>query len=508
MNISFSRAALLAALASSAFAQNDTAKVTNGPAVKLPGAPQSLAGVGQIYSNGPYVNSAPNLSVLQNQAPPVSLGMTVLGFNGNRAFFTLLDDFTVTDPVGWRVDQLEVYGYQTSSGNVSTMNGIYVQIWNGDPTVPTSQVIWGDLVTNRLASTTWSGNYRVTETTLTATNRPLMAVRGNVGRVLPPGTYWVEYAITGTTASGPFLPPITITGTAATGNALQRTLATNAFAPMVDGATGAPRQGMPFLLIGDTMTPPCYETSLGTALNLTDDQTVARPLGFTFPFPGGSTTSIGICSNGFIWLDSTQTSNDFSATVAEFLGSGQAAPRLTPCWRDFNPDAAGSDDVYLNTFSDRAVITWHNVVRFGGTTPMTVQCQILSNGSVYYFYDGNIDGTGGTFAEGRSLIGIKGGVGAVADPGNTDYTAALPISTTVPNVYEFIADSVNFDLRNRCIAFTLNATNGYDVAFRTDCGASLSTYGVGCPAGTPLTLAGSGAPVLGTTSPGRPPTCL
>ncbi len=498
-HFSISRNAVFSAiLASAAIAQQaDIAPAGTGPVTKLPPAPQTPAGIGVLYNNGPFV-TAPGLSVVQTLTPVFH---TVLGFASTSAF-TLADEFTVTDPVGWRIDTAEVFAYQTGSTTTSTFNGIRMQIWNGDPSLPTSSVIWGDLVNNRLASTSWTGNYRVVETAQTGTTRPVMSIVGNVGKILGPGTYWLEYSLSGTSASGPFAPPITIPGQLVTGNALQRVLSTNTWAPITSGLAPNPisAQGMPFVLVGDTAVPPCYETNLGTSLALQDDQTVIRPLGFTFNFSGGSTTSIGICSNGFIWLDGAQLNSDFSNSVAEFRGSVQATPRLAPCWRDFDPTAPGSDDVYLNTFPNRVVITWHRVTRFLGTQPMTVQCQILSDGSFYYYYAGDIDSTGGTAAEGRSLIGVKAIAGLnVPDPLNTDYTAALPLSTTVPTNYEFFGDSVNFDLRNRCIRFAPNVGGGYAISFRNDCGASSSSYGIGCPAGTPLTLVASAPPRLGTT---------
>lgn len=244
--------------------------------------------------------------------------------------------------------------------------------------------------------------------------------------------------------------------------------------------------------------PPCYETDIGTSLALIDDQTVARPLGFTFPFPGGSTTDISICSNGFIWLDGVQTGSNWSNSVNEFLGSVEPTPRICAFWRDLNP-AIGPGNVFLRTFADRAVITWHSVRRFGGTVPMTVQCQMLSDGSVYMYYDVNYDLTGGTANSGRTLIGIKAPTGLVADPGNTDYTGVLP-SALGSTMYEFFSTSANFDLLGRCLRFIPNLGNtGYDVSFRADCPASAVSYGVGCPAGTPMTLASATPPVLGAT---------
>ncbi len=251
--------------------------------------------------------------------------------------------------------------------------------------------------------------------------------------------------------------------------------------------------------------PPCYETNIGTALALGDDQTVIRPLGFTFTFPGGSTTSIGICSNGYVWLDGAQTASPWANSVLEFLGSAQATPRICAAWRDFDPTATGSDDVYLNTFPDRAVITWHRLLRFGGIgplTPTTVQLQMLSDGSFYLFYDSNYDLNGGTTNGGRTLIGVKAATGVVVIGTPTDYSTALPISTTGPvasTVYEFFADSALFDLRGRCMRFARNNTGGYEVSFRFDCSATSVSYGVGCPAGTPVTLAASAPPRLGST---------
>ncbi|MEZ5966048.1 MAG: hypothetical protein R3F56_19590 [Planctomycetota bacterium] len=245
--------------------------------------------------------------------------------------------------------------------------------------------------------------------------------------------------------------------------------------------------------------PPCYETNLGTALNMIDDSVSAQTLGFTFPYPGGSTTSITICANGFIWLDSAQTNNDWANSVAKFLGSSQATPRICAAWRDFNPAIVGADDVYFNQFADRAVVTWHNIYRLSGSTPMTVQCQMLADGSVYVYYDVNYDTTGGTANSGRTLTGIKAATGTVTDPGATDISASLPVSTAGPVVYEYFADSALFDLQGRCVRFEPNTAGGYDVSFRFDCGASASAYGTGCPASAPLTMTTSAPPVIGST---------
>lgn len=131
-----------------------------------------------LYDNGPLVNSpgtgvgGADESVLQS----VTLGMTTLGFghqiiNSN----SMADDFVATED--WTIDEIIFYAYQTFSGTTSTINDYRVQIWDGDPSVGGSSVIWGDMTTNVLSSTSWSGIYRVSETTTgTNSDRPIMEV--------------------------------------------------------------------------------------------------------------------------------------------------------------------------------------------------------------------------------------------------------------------------------------------------------------------------------------------
>src|SRR5699024_2950289 len=68
------------------------------------------------------------------------------------------------------------------------------------------------------------------------------------GLTLDAGTYWLEYSLGGTVASGPWQPPIAILGQAITGDALQRT--TTGWQPWVDSGAGTPPQGVPFQVYG------------------------------------------------------------------------------------------------------------------------------------------------------------------------------------------------------------------------------------------------------------------
>ncbi len=177
-----------------------------------------------------------------------SLGMTSLGFTASTAgAFRVADDFTVG--AGTTVNSITVYSYQTGSTTTSTFNNMRFQIWNGNPSVAGSTVVFGDMTTNRFSSGAFSNIYRTTETTIGATNRPIMAVTASgLSIPLPAGTYWLDYQVGGTLPSGPFSPPVTIIGQTTTGNALQFNAT---WGPLNDGGTMT-QQGIP-MTIGGTV---------------------------------------------------------------------------------------------------------------------------------------------------------------------------------------------------------------------------------------------------------------
>jgi subtilisin family serine protease len=206
------------------------------------GAPELL-----LWDNGPLVShpgagpGGTDHSVLQNN----TLGMTSFGF-GAAATQRFAEDFTVTDPDGWRLERMRVYAYQTNSTS-SPFVGATLRIWDGPPNAPGSTVVFGDTTTNRFLATGFSGSYRVSETTVN-TARANWFVDIAVGTVLPAGAYWVDWSLTASPAGG-FAAPITIPGQATTGNALHFT--SGAWTALLMGGTNTP-QGMPFLLYGNS----------------------------------------------------------------------------------------------------------------------------------------------------------------------------------------------------------------------------------------------------------------
>jgi hypothetical protein len=210
-----------------------------------------------LYDNGPFITSfgdgpgGSDVSLLQN----VSLGMTTLGagvqFVSPGPHNRIADEFEVTTPGGWMIDNVVFYGYQTGSSTTSSFTGVNYRIWDGPPNDPGSNVIYGDTTTNRFESTSWTGVYRYAETAIGNTTRPVMEIVAEADLHLMPGTYWVDWQLAGSIASGPWQPPITILGQAVTGNSMQ--LISTGWQPFVDGGAGTPAQGVPFQLWGGTV---------------------------------------------------------------------------------------------------------------------------------------------------------------------------------------------------------------------------------------------------------------
>ncbi len=212
------------------------------------------ANAGVIYDNGPLItHPGGGFGGADASAVQTALGFTTYGFGaqqsaGNR----LADDFTVPGG-GWTIGSVILFVYQTNAPTApSTITAITLQIWNGPPGAGGS-VIWGDTTTNRLLSSGFSNIYRVLDTGLLATSRPIMQNTASLGVSLGPGTYWLDWDFAGSGLyGGPFNPLVTILGQTTTGNARQYT---GAWANVSDLGTGT-AQGLPFILEGSTGAIP------------------------------------------------------------------------------------------------------------------------------------------------------------------------------------------------------------------------------------------------------------
>lgn len=218
-----------------------------------------------LWDNGPLVThpgggyNGADASRLQTD-----LAMNTLGFGNQLSYGNhMADEFEVTASSGWQIENITFFTYQTDTYTdppISTITGVYLQIWDGPPNDAGSSVIFGDLTTNRIIDTYWTGIYRDSGTTPVVANRPIMTAVAGVNVSLSQGTYWLDWMVDGTGTSGPWAPPITILGQTTTGNALQYTTSSGAWAPANDSGT-LTQQGMPFVVIGTVNSgPPSWKS--------------------------------------------------------------------------------------------------------------------------------------------------------------------------------------------------------------------------------------------------------
>lgn len=163
----------------------------------------------------------------------------------------------------------------------------------------------------------------------------------------------------------------------------------------------------------------CFDPNFTNNLALGDDANSGPlNLGFNFVYPGGSSSSIDVASNGFLWIDSAQQlgSRCCDADVPTFLADPATICAL---WMDLDPSSGGA--VYYDTFPGRAVVTWNQVPEYASTNTITAQIQIFANGSFLLSY-GTVSST-----LHYSLAGFAGISGA-SDPGSTDFTTAVPFT--------------------------------------------------------------------------------
>lgn len=198
--------------------------------------------VGLINSIGAGAGGL-DVSVLQD----ISLSMTIYGFGAIHALDqSIADDFTISTNAS--LSSVDLYAYQSSSGPMSTsINEAYIRIWDGPPGTTGSNIVFGDFTTNRLTTSNFTGIYRVLENTIMSSVRAIQRLTVNIGTSLPAGTYWLEFALNGSVGfSGPWAPPITVSGSTGTGNALQSLDNGATYDPIVD--IGG--QDFPFVISG------------------------------------------------------------------------------------------------------------------------------------------------------------------------------------------------------------------------------------------------------------------
>jgi len=246
----------------------------------------SAASAQVLYSNG-NLNTGPTLLATGLSAPAGTtwaevgyLGTTpeTPGNSAGRRVLTgtdrLADDFTVPAGQSWDITAINLFNYQTGASTLSpTITGATLRILSGNPMLGVPTVVFGDTTTNRLASSTFSTMYRVFASyanvngfgcaSAFGTSRPIYINRVNAVVTLGPGTYWLDWSLSGTLASGPWQPALYAYGAPTFGtpgaNGLQGTAGlvytayteTGLSMPCAAGFFADP-QDFPFEVLGDS----------------------------------------------------------------------------------------------------------------------------------------------------------------------------------------------------------------------------------------------------------------
>jgi hypothetical protein len=220
-----------------------------------------------------------------------------------------------------------------------------------------------------------------------------------------------------------------------------------------EAAEGGPPCGLT-LTPDNVATPTRYSVTAGappldpafvdsTPDSTADDGLVTHPLGFTFAWPGGSTTTIKASTNGFVWLDATMTGSDYSPSLGEWLAQGA---RLAPFWHDFHAGRNNSVDPMagLHVATDTSggagnavcYVTWFGVGRYE-TVDEPFQSHAFmqlvlrqATGVVEFRYGDASELWGSSF--GGSVNGITGFSvgGGAADAQSRDLSIEVPFTTS------------------------------------------------------------------------------
>ncbi len=237
------------------------------PSVRTPWAVVTGNTVPIIYDNGTIVNAA-GQGFGGADASTICTGGTTFGFGSLGPNVRLADDFVVPAG-GWTVTAVSAFAYQTGSTiAASPFASSNIEIWNGNPSLPTSAII---ATSSTAGNIVWTNAYRTTNVApFTANNRPVYRVQSTFPSLsLAAGTYWVTYQMNLASGAASFTPYVTgaTTQPAAvfSGNAIQQLTVGGAWAAIADATIPV---DVPFLVHGTAAAPT--NVNLTGTLNLND----------------------------------------------------------------------------------------------------------------------------------------------------------------------------------------------------------------------------------------------
>jgi hypothetical protein len=176
--------------------------------------------------------------------------------------------------------------------------------------------------------------------------------------------------------------------------------------------------------IPGTILPPSLTAQNVATGQLDGEQLFTLPQ--AMPIPGGSTTTLNICTKGYI-APAAGNGIDFTPTPAELLAFSQTTWGL---WHDYNQTVVGSGLILYEVVGTTAYVTWNGVYSYLTTSPNTFQFQ-------FDLVTGNVTLVIGALSTSTDPVVVGySPAGPSLDPGSTDLSAVLPAGTLTLSVPE------------------------------------------------------------------------
>ena len=452
----------------------------------------------QTYVNGPLSTGATSSNGVA--APTgftwseVQLGNTNAGFGANiTAGLTVADNFVVPAGPSWAVSTAKFYAYSTGfAGSTSPFVDVRVQIFSTDPSVGSPTPVFGNLTTNRFASSTSAGMYRIFNAT-TGTTRRIWEITANIGTTLAPGTYWIEWQL-GNGGISNFSPSVTVVGqvTQPGNNGKQHDLNSNTWTNLLDGANA---QDMPFKLDyttgacagtpapGNTIASAaavCPATPFSLSLQNSTAGSGVTYQWFSGPSATGPWTAISGATNSTYAATSLAATSYFYATVTCSGNTGSSTPvqvALNPpsaCYCIPSPASDCTDDDVIervtvggmNKTSTCAASGYSNYTStdtasliVGGSNPITVVTGDSWSEQVGVWID--YDRSGSFEASEFTNLGLTtAGSGGI-------HNGAIAVPSTVATGYTRMRVRVRFSTAltgtQACLGYAFGETEDYTV---------------------------------------------
>jgi hypothetical protein len=162
---------------------------------------------------------------------------------------------------------------------------------------------------------------------------------------------------------------------------------------------------------------PTWHTPTSAPVTMSDDQVLPFALGWVLPYPGGSTNTIYVSSNGFINATPNTLHGCCSFSQTQLLTNG---PCWSALWDDLNPGTGGTVTFDSDPVTGDAYVTFSQVPHIGTQNLNTFQYAFHISGQVELLWQ--------ACASVACAVGWSPGL-ASFNPGSMDISAAQVILT-------------------------------------------------------------------------------